>query len=150
MNANRLINPNLKVMKKFTKFLSLMMTILLSSPFLIAQVNPLISVNNPKAIITQQPKELPSQQAQDLQALKGPGDFIPVTREGDSRLVGDVCTDPIFYGNVNGPSMNGNLVAGGNVWYTFTSPVNMMATVSLCGGSSMDTKLDIYTDCSSP
>ena len=63
---------------------------------------------------------------------------------------GSICTYPINYGNVNDPALNGTLVAGGSVWYSFTSPVNMMTTVSLCGGPSMDTRLSIYTACGQP
>jgi hypothetical protein len=60
---------------------------------------------------------------------------------------GAVCTTAFSYGNVNGPAMNGTLAAGASVWYSFTTPVNMLTSVSLCAGASMDTKLDIYTAC---
>ena len=82
-------------MKKFTRFLLLMMMIVFSSSLIFGQVNPAISANNPNAVITQQTKELPSQKEQDLMALHGPTAVIPAPREGDSRAVGDNCSTPI-------------------------------------------------------
>jgi len=259
-----------------------MMAIVFSSSLLIAQVNPAISVHNPKAEITKQTQDLTLQKELDLLAEHGPTVVVPEAEEGGgSRAVGDDCTNPIVvtfpaafpysdvnytcgrlndyvntdlgsydggediiyqfvvtattgmsidfdpagttytgiglfngcpaignsvafvtgssgtthkfiqkillpgtyylmadtwptpnciptfnlnvtlwtpppgadcstafnYGNVNGPAINGTLAAGQSVWYSFTSPGNMMTSVSLCAGASMDTKLDIYTAC---
>ena len=76
-------------------------------------------------------------------------DYIDFTLNVTPPAPGADCSTAFSYGNVCGPAVNGTLVAGASVWYSFTTPANMMTTVSLCAGASMDTKLDIYAACGS-
>jgi len=61
---------------------------------------------------------------------------------------GDLCTDPFAYGNINDPSVTGEIVNAGNaVWYTVVLD-NSYKNVefSLCG-SDFDTKLEVWRNC---
>ena len=84
-------------MKKFTKFLLLMLMMVFSSSLIIAQVNPAISVINPKARVEKaqkvQQSTLQKEQAQEAQ--HGPTAIVPKAEVGSTRAVGDDCTDPI-------------------------------------------------------
>jgi len=78
-----------------------------------------------------------------VQAVYDEGQTVPT---GPECLEWMDCNDPINYGNVNDPALWATLVSGESHWYSFTSPYNVLTTVSLCG-TYIDTKLEIYTSC---
>ncbi|MCF8348435.1 MAG: carboxypeptidase-like regulatory domain-containing protein, partial [Bacteroidales bacterium] len=118
-------------MKKTTKFYLLMLSFLLSSSFLMAQMSP---------------EEMEFHKKLEMQkdAALGP---ITYAQTPGVRAQGDACTDPYNYGSINGPAQTGSIVSYGAQWYEFTGANDMTVTVSLCG-SSYDTKLEVWGDCS--
>jgi len=118
-------------MKKTTKFYLLMLSFLLSSSFLMAQMSP---------------EEIEFHKKLEMQkdAALGP---ITYAQNPGVRAQGDACTDPYNYGNINDPAQTGSIVSLGMQWYEFTGASDMTVTVSLCG-SSYDTKLEVWGDCS--
>ncbi len=117
-------------MKKTTKFYLMMLTFLLSSSFLMAQMSP---------------EEIAFHKQIEMQkdAALGP---ISYAQNPGVRVPGDACTDPINYGNVNDPSQSGSIVSYGAAWYEFTGATDFTVTVSLCA-SDYDTKVEVWGDC---
>ncbi|NQU32235.1 MAG: hypothetical protein HQ521_03285, partial [Bacteroidetes bacterium] len=117
-------------MKKITKLSLLMLAMLVSTSFLWAQTS------SGKIDIEQQTLLMQKDAA-----------LGPMTYSTDGVLaIGDLCTDPYSYGNINDPAQNGSIVSLGEQWYSYTGPVDMTVTASLCG-SGYDTKIEVWYAC---
>ncbi|MCX6256964.1 MAG: hypothetical protein NTW49_03560 [Bacteroidia bacterium] len=67
--------------------------------------------------------------------------------DGSCEYTGDACSNPLFYGFVNDPPVDGYVWSGGQKWYQFGlfSTYNNVE-ISLCN-SGFDTKLEIWHSC---
>ncbi len=118
-------------MKKTTKFYLMMLTFLLSSSFLMAQMSP---------------EEIAFHRKLELQKDAALGQPVYAQNTGGVRAMGDDCTDPYNYGSINDPMQAGSIVSLGADWYEFTGANDMTVTVDLCG-SDYDTKVEVWGDC---
>ncbi len=61
---------------------------------------------------------------------------------------GELCTDPLLYGNINDPVKFGNIPAGGEVWYTVDIDDQDYTEISFSlANSTFDTKIEVWNDC---
>ena len=108
-----------------------MLTFLLSSSFLMAQMSP---------------EEITFHRKLELQKDAALGQPVYAQNTGGVRAMGDDCTDPYNYGSINDPMQAGSIVSLGADWYEFTGANDMTVTVDLCG-SDYDTKVEVWGDC---
>ena len=68
---------------------------------------------------------------------------------GGMREAGESCAEAFDYGSVDSPGISGELVAAGQVWYSFTSDGNQNPiSISLCNSDEvMDPQLAVFSDC---
>ena len=117
-------------MKTFTKVSLFMLAMVISTSFLFAQNMNIEGDADYQQLMIEK------------EAALGP---VTYDHSG-TRAVGDACTDPIFYGNINDAPQTGSIASYGEVWYSFTGADDMSVTVSLCN-SDFDTKVEVWWAC---
>ncbi|NOR86632.1 MAG: hypothetical protein GQ527_03390 [Bacteroidales bacterium] len=114
------------------KFTYLMMVLLLSSSVLFAQN------------ITQEESDFLKMKLMQKEAALGSVTYDNGDKGVDA--IGDDCTDPFLYGNINDAAQTGFIASYGAAWFSFTGPDDLTVTASLCA-SSYDTKIEVWNDC---
>ena len=128
MLIERLIKKN-NIMRKITY---LLMVLFFSSSVLFAQN------------MTQEESDFIKMKLAQKEAALGAITYEIGDKGADA--IGDDCTDPFLYGNINDTAQNGSIVSLGEKWYAFTGPDDLIVTVCLCA-SDYDTKLEVWDDC---
>jgi len=131
-------------MKRFTKYLMLILAMLVTFG-ITAQIRQ--NIPNKPGNMSEEEFQMYVAKQQPTFVNKGPNIPAPADMGGGERAQGDDCTDPYIYGNVNDPAQYGSIVSYGSQWYELYVQEDFNVTFSLCG-SSYDTYLGIWSDCS--
>jgi len=147
------------------KLLLFSMCLALSIFTVFAQVNPAISVHNPKAEIKQQTKNLTLQKEKDFVAEHGPTIVVPEAEEGGSRAIGDDCTNPIVIslpaalpynvtgqtncgrGNTYSSTCLGSYDGGEDIMYRLDVTSNVTVTITMNPGTTQWTGIYLSATC---